>query len=135
MTDNTGEGEATVAEARERLSPAFADQYEQALALDFSDGKVLDQERVALLLAAREELTQLAVIEWAEACGIGTRSSLTARKLRLEDEGLLDSQRVKQSNGRDGVPNTLVLIETAEEILATKGFEELVRRAAVGSGD
>lgn len=91
-----------VEDAREHVSTAFATDLEATFdgadRLRWSDN--LDPLAVCLLVGARHEVQMHDVGRWGEHVGLASRSSFSRTKQRLEDAGLLDTERVPQGVGR-----------------------------------
>jgi hypothetical protein len=126
--------EESLQSAQEILSPAFASGYEQAVEIGTdAAGEVttFDRVRAAIVVAAREELTQFALRQWTEATNVGSRHEVSYRKRRLEAHGFVESTWDSETTGNGGPTKRLSLTEDSREKLETEGFQALIDAATV----
>jgi hypothetical protein len=77
----------------------------EAAAPDRTD--VLDEVTVALLVAARNDVLLYDVSKWGEDVGIASKATFSRTKTRLEDAGLIDTEKVPIDVGRPRLRLTL----------------------------
>ncbi|MUW15428.1 hypothetical protein GJ633_12860 [Halorubrum sp. CBA1125] len=70
-----------------------------SLATDGTDAD-LDEVTVSLLVAARNEVLLYDVSKWGEDVGIASKATFSRTKTRLEDQGLIDTEKVPIDVGR-----------------------------------
>jgi hypothetical protein len=130
-SDPTGE---SLQAARETLSPAFASGYGRAVEIGTdAAGKdtKFDRVRAAIVVAAREELTQHALGEWAESMDVASRHEVSYRKQRLEAHGFVESTWDSETTGNGGPTKRLSLTGDSRRAVETEGFRALIEAAAV----
>lgn len=126
--------EASLQAAREILSPAFANGYERAVEIGIdaaSEDTRFDRVRAAIVVAAREELTQHALGEWAESMNVTSRHEVSYRKRRLESHEFVESRWDSETTGNGGPTKRLSLTDNSREMLETEGSRALMDAAAV----
>jgi hypothetical protein len=80
-----------------------------------------DAVQLALLVAARNEELHYDVSKWGEDIGLGSKATFSRKKTALEDEGLIDTEKVPIDIGR---PRLRLLL--ANETLAEASTDEFV---------
>ncbi|MFB6123521.1 MAG: transcriptional regulator TbsP [Haloferacaceae archaeon] len=64
------------------------------------DGEGLDEVTVSLLVAARNDVLLYDISKWGEDVGIASKATFSRTKTRLEDRGLIDTEKVPIDVGR-----------------------------------
>ena len=64
------------------------------------DGDGLDEVTISLLVAARNEALLYDISKWGEDVGIASKATFSRTKTRLEDMGLIDTEKVPIDVGR-----------------------------------
>ncbi|MFW5974282.1 MAG: transcriptional regulator TbsP [Natrialbaceae archaeon] len=64
------------------------------------DGEGLDEVTISLLVAARNEVLLYDISKWGEDVGIASKATFSRTKTRLEDMGLIDTEKVPIDVGR-----------------------------------
>jgi len=64
------------------------------------DGTGLDEVTISLLVAAKNEVLLYDISKWGEDVGIASKATFSRTKTRLEDMGLLDTEKVPIDVGR-----------------------------------
>ncbi|MFB6155996.1 MAG: transcriptional regulator TbsP [Haloferacaceae archaeon] len=64
------------------------------------DGEGLDEVTISLLVAARNEVLLYDISKWGEDVGIASKATFSRTKTRLEDLGLIDTEKVPIDVGR-----------------------------------
>ena len=77
----------------------------EAVAPDQAD--VLDEVTVALLVAARNDVLLYDISKWGEDVGIASKATFSRTKTRLEEAGLVDTEKVPIDVGRPRLRLTL----------------------------
>lgn len=86
----------------------LTDQFDEAVASDFEQavkaasdrrGPVVPME-LALLIGAKHELLLYDISKWGEDIGLASKATFSRTKTRLEDQGLLDTEKVPIDIGR-----------------------------------
>lgn len=95
------------------------------------EGAEFDHVRAAILVAAKEEHTQLALGEWIETAGVGSRQEVSYRKRRLEAHGFVESAWDDETTGDGGPTKRVSLTDESRETLVTEGLRALIESAAV----
>jgi hypothetical protein len=88
---------------REELGDPTADDFEGVLAsLETArgDGDGLDEVTISLLVAARNEDLLYDISKWGEDVGIASKATFSRTKSRLEEMGLIDTEKVPIDVGR-----------------------------------
>lgn len=96
-----------LSQVRETLST----EIDQDVAADFDhvlsslqtargDGDGLDEVTISLLVAARNEVLLYDISKWGEDVGIASKATFSRTKTRLEDMGLIDTEKVPIDVGR-----------------------------------
>lgn len=121
---------AAVDDARAALGEAFATDFRRAVVVadDLVAPSAFHPVRVALVLAAHHELLHYDVRQWGEDAGVGSTATFSRHKTRLEDEGLVGTERVGSEFGRPR--QRLVAPAATADLLADGGVEAVVRRTA-----
>jgi hypothetical protein len=136
MTDSEEDllTEASLRAARETLSLEFASGYGRAVEIGtetVGEDTRFDRVRAAIVVAAREELTQFALWQWTEATGVGSRHQVSYRKRRLEAHGFVESTWDSETTGNGGPTKRLSLTNDSRERLEAEGFRALITDSAV----
>lgn len=119
----------------EDIGPDVAADFDDVLAsLETArgDGNGLDEVTVSLLVAAKNEALLYDISKWGEDIGIASKATFSRTKTRLEDLGLLDTEKVPIDIGRprlrlmlgdDRLRQAQVaeLASTAQSIMANHG--------------
>jgi len=85
------------------ISPDAEGDFEQVLAsLDTArgDGDGLDEVTISLLIAAKNEELLYDISKWGEDVGIASKATFSRTKTRLEDLGIIDTEKVPIDVGR-----------------------------------
>ncbi len=85
------------------ISETARDDFDAILeALDAArgDGDSLDEVTVSLLVAARNDVLLYDISRWGEDVGIASKATFSRTKTRLEDLGLIDTEKVPIDVGR-----------------------------------
>lgn len=96
--------------AYSRVLDTFADEFGSAVESDFgtvlesaadmdADGW-LDEVAVALLVAAKHEQLLYDISHWGEDVGIASKATFSRKKTQLEEQGLLETEKVPIDVGR-----------------------------------
>ncbi|ADJ15177.1 hypothetical protein HacjB3_08970 [Halalkalicoccus jeotgali B3] len=64
------------------------------------DGDGLDEVTISLLIAAKNEVLLYDISKWGEDVGIASKATFSRTKTRLEDMGLIDTEKVPIDVGR-----------------------------------
>jgi hypothetical protein len=64
------------------------------------DGQGLDEVTISLLVAAKNEILLYDISKWGEDIGIASKATFSRTKTRLEDMGLIDTEKVPIDVGR-----------------------------------
>jgi hypothetical protein len=89
------------------------------------DGEGLDEVTISLLVAARNEVLLYDISKWGEDVGIASKATFSRTKTRLEDIGLIDTEKVPIDVGRPRLR-----LKLGDERLWNAPIEELGDRAA-----
>jgi hypothetical protein len=87
----------------EDLGPATAEDFEavlDALPAARGDGQGLDEVTVSLLAAARQGELLYDLSRWGEDVGLASKATFSRTKTTLEEEGVLDTEKVPIEVGR-----------------------------------
>lgn len=87
----------------EDIGPDVANDFDDVLAsLETArgEGDGLDEVTVSLLVAAKNEALLYDISKWGEDVGIASKATFSRTKTRLEDMGLLDTEKVPIDIGR-----------------------------------
>jgi hypothetical protein len=88
---------------RESLGPDTADDFDEVLAtLETArgDGDGLDEVTISLLVAARNRQLLYDISKWGEDVGIASKATFSRTKTRLEEVGLIETEKVPIDVGR-----------------------------------
>jgi|APHM01.1.fsa_nt_gi hypothetical protein len=103
------------------LSEATAEEFETYLeSLDTVSGDTVDVVSLALLAAARNKELLYDISKWGEDVGIASKATFSRTKTNLEDQGLIDTEKVPIDVGR---PRLRLLI--GSDSVASVADEEL----------
>jgi hypothetical protein len=96
--------------AYSRMLESLGEEFESAVASDFDtvlnalgstrDEPVLDEVGVSLLVAGRHEEMLYDLSKWGEDTGVASKATFSRTKTRLEEQGLLDTEKVPIDVGR-----------------------------------
>ncbi|MFB6106825.1 MAG: transcriptional regulator TbsP [Halobacteriaceae archaeon] len=92
--------EATLSES---IGPDARADFEgmlQSLGTARGDGDGLDEVTISLLVAAKNRVLLYDVSKWGEDVGIASKATFSRTKTRLEDTGLIDTEKVPIDVGR-----------------------------------
>jgi len=89
------------------------------------DGQGLDEVTISLLVAARNEVLLYDISKWGEDVGIASKATFSRTKTRLEELGLIDTEKVPIDVGRPRLR-----LKLGDERLWDASIEELGQRAA-----
>ncbi|MFC7201630.1 transcriptional regulator TbsP [Halospeciosus flavus] len=87
----------------EDISPEVEEDFENVLAsLETArgDGDGLDEVTISLLVAARNRVLLYDISKWGEDVGIASKATFSRTKTKLEDMGLIDTEKVPIDVGR-----------------------------------
>jgi hypothetical protein len=87
----------------EQIGEAVRDDFDTVLAsLDAArgDGDGLDEVTISLLVAAKNEALLYDISKWGEDVGIASKATFSRTKTRLEDMGIIDTEKVPIDVGR-----------------------------------
>jgi len=95
----------------ERVSETLSEDIGPAAEEDFAnilesletargDGDGLDEVTISLLVAAKNEALLYDISKWGEDIGIASKATFSRTKTKLEDKGLLDTEKVPIDVGR-----------------------------------
>ena len=77
------------------------DDFDAALAAtEGADGADLDEVTVSLLVAAKNDVLLYDISKWGEDVGIASKATFSRTKTRLEDLGIIDTEKVPIDVGR-----------------------------------
>ncbi|WP_380675140.1 transcriptional regulator TbsP [Salinigranum sp. GCM10025319] len=85
------------------ISEAVRDDFDTVLSslqTARGDGQGLDEVTISLLVAARNEVLLYDISKWGEDIGIASKATFSRTKTRLEDLGLIDTEKVPIDVGR-----------------------------------
>ncbi|WP_418281542.1 transcriptional regulator TbsP [Halorubrum sp. DTA98] len=68
--------------------------------MENDDGEPLDEVTVSLLVAAKNDVLLYDISKWGEDVGIASKATFSRTKTRLEDMGLIDTEKVPIDVGR-----------------------------------
>ncbi|WP_435161286.1 transcriptional regulator TbsP [Halorubrum sp. SY-15] len=92
----------------DEIGPDVRDDFDAVLEAAVPDQTdVLDEVTVALLVAARNDVLLYDVSKWGEDVGIASKATFSRTKTRLEDAGLIDTEKVPIDVGRPRLRLTL----------------------------
>lgn len=94
-----------------RVRRTLADEIGEPVANDFDevlaslqtargDGNGLDEVTISLLVAAKNDVLLYDISKWGEDVGIASKATFSRTKTRLEDMGLIDTEKVPIDVGR-----------------------------------
>ena len=86
----------------EEFSPELADDFDRmraALGTDRGEGE-MDAVDICLLAAAKNEALLYDISTWGENVGVASRATFSRKKARLEERGLIDTEKVPIDVGR-----------------------------------
>ncbi|WP_122087909.1 transcriptional regulator TbsP [Halalkalicoccus subterraneus] len=94
-----------------RVRTTLSDEIGDSIEADFSgvldslqtargDGDGLDEVTISLLVAAKNEVLLYDISKWGEDVGIASKATFSRTKTRLEDMGLIDTEKVPIDVGR-----------------------------------
>ncbi|MDL5361266.1 transcriptional regulator TbsP [Halalkalicoccus sp. NIPERK01] len=94
-----------------RVRSTLADEIGEPVEADFTgvldslqtargDGDGLDEVTISLLIAAKNEVLLYDISKWGEDVGIASKATFSRTKTRLEDMGLIDTEKVPIDVGR-----------------------------------
>jgi hypothetical protein len=112
---------------RESLGADSADDFDAVLtALETArgDGDGLDEVTISLLVAARNRELLYDVSKWGEDIGIASKATFSRTKTKLEENGLIDTEKVPIDVGR---PRLRLLL--AQDDLEDADIEDLIAAA------
>ncbi|EMA38078.1 transcriptional regulator TbsP [Halococcus hamelinensis] len=111
-------GDSLVAE----FGPELVDDFRSMLdALESTRGQNPDEVVIALLVAAKHEKLLYDISRWGENIGIASKATFSREKMRLEEAGLIATEKVPVDVGR---PRLRLLL--GDERLRTEAAEEFV---------
>jgi hypothetical protein len=87
----------------ESISPDVRADFDDVLAslqTARGDGDGLDEVTISLLVAAKNEVLLYDISKWGEDVGIASKATFSRTKTRLEDLGLIDTEKVPIDVGR-----------------------------------
>jgi hypothetical protein len=87
----------------ENISPEAEEDFDNILAsLETArgDGEGLDEVTISLLVAAKNEALLYDISKWGEDVGIASKATFSRTKTKLEDMGLIDTEKVPIDVGR-----------------------------------
>ncbi|MFC7098756.1 transcriptional regulator TbsP [Halobaculum marinum] len=84
------------------------------------DGDGLDEVTISLLVAAKNDVLLYDISKWGEDVGIASKATFSRTKTRLEDLGLIDTEKVPIDVGRPRLR-----LKLGDERLRTAGSDEL----------
>ena len=116
--------------AYSRVLETLADEFDSAMESDFetvlesvadmNTDDWLDEVAVSLLVAAKHEQLLYDISHWGEDAGVASKATFSRTKTRLEDQGLLETEKVPIDVGR---PRLRLLL--GDERLREADAEEL----------
>lgn len=111
-------GDSLVAE----FGPELVDDFQSMLdALESTRGQNPDEVVIALLVAAKHEELLYDISRWGENIGIASKATFSREKMRLEEAGLIATEKVPVDVGR---PRLRLLL--GDERLRTEAADEFV---------
>jgi hypothetical protein len=111
-------GDSLVAE----FGPELVDDFQSMLdALESTRGQNPDEVVIALLVAAKHEKLLYDISRWGENIGIASKATFSREKMRLEEAGLIATEKVPVDVGR---PRLRLLL--GDERLRTEAADEFV---------
>jgi len=108
------------------IGEATAADFEAVLAaLDAArgDGDGLDEVTISLLVAARNGVLLYDISKWGEDVGLASKATFSRTKTRLEDEGLIDTDKVPIDVGRPRLR-----LKLGDDSLGDLSIPEMVER-------
>ena len=117
---------STVRETLEtELGARTAEDFDTMLAaLDADGGAAIDEVTVSLLVAARNEALLYDISKWGEDVGIASKATFSRTKTRLEEQGLIETEKVPIDVGRPRLR-----LKLGDERLRNLDAEEFARVA------
>jgi hypothetical protein len=108
---NTAEEFAVRTPARSRIMDTLESSLDSAVCADFEamlstleaeeyDDRILDEVTISLLVAAKNEVLLYDISKWGEDVGIASKATFSRTKTKLEDCGLIDTEKVPIDVGR-----------------------------------
>ena len=97
----------------------------RAVERDRGDGVDLDEVTVSLLVAAKNDVLLYDISKWGEDVGIASKATFSRTKTRLEDLGVIDTEKVPIDVGRPRLR-----LKLGDERLRDVDSEELAATAA-----
>jgi hypothetical protein len=97
----------------------------EAVERDPDDGVDLDEVTVSLLVAAKNDVLLYDISKWGEDVGIASKATFSRTKTRLEDLGIIDTEKVPIDVGRPRLR-----LKLGDERLRGVDAEELAAAAA-----
>lgn len=91
--------ETLAAEIGERTASDF-DRVLDSLGAARGDGEGLDEVTISLLVAARNRELLYDISKWGEDVGLASKATFSRSKTRLEEKGLIDTEKVPIDVGR-----------------------------------
>nr|WP_258560404.1 DUF5821 family protein [Halorhabdus salina] len=95
-----------------------------SLSVARGDGEGIDEVTISLLVAARNEQLLYDISKWGEDVGLASKATFSRTKTQLEDQGLLDTEKVPIDVGR---PRLRLLLGT--DALRAADASELADKA------
>ena len=105
-----GEEFALRTPAYSRVLETLGEEFDSAMASDFrtvlesveemDDGGELDEVDVSLLVAAKHKQLLYDISHWGEDVGIASKATFSRAKTRLEEQGVIDTEKVPIDVGR-----------------------------------
>nr|WP_277555783.1 DUF5821 family protein [Halobaculum sp. YSMS11] len=92
----------------------------QSLETARGDGDGLDEVTISLLVAAKNDVLLYDISKWGEDIGIASKATFSRTKTRLEEMGLIDTEKVPIDVGRPRLR-----LKLGDERLRTAGSDEL----------
>jgi hypothetical protein len=87
----------------EELSPGMREDFDDVLAslqTARGDGDGLDEVTISLLVAAKNDVLLYDISKWGEDVGIASKATFSRTKTKLEELGLIDTEKVPIDVGR-----------------------------------
>ena len=93
-----------ISRVRETLDAEIGEEtradFDAVLAALDADGSTLDEVTVSLLVAAKNDVLLYDISKWGEDVGIASKATFSRTKTRLEDLGIIDTEKVPIDVGR-----------------------------------
>ncbi len=118
-----------ISEVRETLEDEIGPQVEEDFTTvltsldEIRGGQGLDEVAISLLVAARNNILLYDISKWGEDVGLASKATFSRTKTRLEDLGILDTEKVPIDVGRPRLR-----LKLADESMTELPADEMIER-------